>query len=130
VLTQGYWYLEDFWHQFGNSLHVGPLTMLVTMLCMGRTPLRKTRILVNCALLTYVLPSSFLAIPFVRVVQSYGLGDSIWSVVAAEVMLATPFAILVLHQYRHRRWRRTSGRLVSEGWRRARQTLPYSYDIL
>jgi multiple sugar transport system permease protein len=106
VLTQGYWYLEDFWRQFGNSLHVGLLTMLLTMLigslasfALGRTPLRETRILINCALLTYVLPSSFLAIPFLRVVQSYGLADSLWSVIAAEVMLATPFAILVLQQY-------------------------------
>jgi multiple sugar transport system permease protein len=106
VVTQGYWYLKDFWHQFGNSLRVGVLTMLLTMLigslasfAIGRTPLRKVRILINCALLTYVLPSAFLAIPFLRVVQSYGLSDSLWSVIAAEVMLATPFAILVLQQY-------------------------------
>ena len=23
VVTEGYWYLEYFWHQFGNSLYVG-----------------------------------------------------------------------------------------------------------
>ena len=23
VITQGYWYLEYFWHQFGNSLYIG-----------------------------------------------------------------------------------------------------------
>jgi multiple sugar transport system permease protein len=45
------------------------------------------------------LPSAFLAIPFLRVVQSYGLADSLWSVIAAEVMLATPFTILVLQHY-------------------------------
>jgi multiple sugar transport system permease protein len=33
------------------------------------------------------------------VVRSYGLADSLWSVIAAEVMFATPFAILVLQQY-------------------------------
>src|SRR5262249_6427506 len=43
------------------------------------------------ALLTYVLPSSFLAIPFLRVAQSYWLSDNLWGVIAAEVMFATPF---------------------------------------
>ena len=23
VMTQGYWYLEHFWHQFGNSFYIG-----------------------------------------------------------------------------------------------------------
>ncbi len=25
VLTQGYWYLEYFWHQFGNSVYIGAM---------------------------------------------------------------------------------------------------------
>ena len=32
VLTQGYWYLENFWHQFGNSFTVGLMTMALTLL--------------------------------------------------------------------------------------------------
>jgi multiple sugar transport system permease protein len=106
VWTQGYWYLEDFWNQFGNSLYVGLLTMFLTVLigslasfAIGRTRHRKGRLIINAALLTYVLPSSFLAIPFLRVAQRYGLSDSLWAVIAAEVMLATPIAILVLQQY-------------------------------
>ena len=106
VLTQGHWYLEDFWNQFGNSLYVGLLTMLLTVFIgslasftVGRMRLRKARLLTNAALLTYVLPSSFLAIPFLRVAQSYGLSDSLWAVIAAEVMFATPFAVLILQQH-------------------------------
>ena len=106
VWTQGYWYLEDFWNQFGNSLYVGLLTMFLTMLisslasfAVGRTRLRKGRLLINAALLTYILPSSFLAIPFLRLAQRYGLSDSLWAVIAAEVMFATPVAILILQQY-------------------------------
>jgi multiple sugar transport system permease protein len=106
VWTQGYWYLEDFWNQFGNSLYVGLLTMFLTMLigslasfAVGRARHRKGRLLINAALLTYVLPSSFLAIPFLRVAQSYGLSDSLWAVIAAEVMFASPVAILILQQY-------------------------------
>jgi multiple sugar transport system permease protein len=106
VWTQGYWYLEDFWNQFGNSLYVGLLTMFLTMVigslasfAVSRTPLRKGRLLINAALLTYVLPSSFLAIPILRIMHVYGLSDSLWSVIAAEVTFATPFAVLILQQY-------------------------------
>jgi multiple sugar transport system permease protein len=106
VLTQRHWYLENFWNQFGNSLYVGLLTMLLTVLIgslasfvVGRMRLRKARLLTNAALLTYVLPSSFLAIPFLRVAQSYGLSDNLWAVITAEVMFATPFAVLILQQY-------------------------------
>jgi multiple sugar transport system permease protein len=105
VLTGGHWYLEHVWNQFGNSLYVGLLTMFLTVLigslasfAVGRMQLRKARLLTNAALLSYVLPSSFLAIPFLRVAQSYGLSDNLWAVIAAEVMFATPFAILILQQ--------------------------------
>ena len=32
VVTQGYWYLEYFWEQFGNSLYVGVITVILTLL--------------------------------------------------------------------------------------------------
>jgi multiple sugar transport system permease protein len=32
VVTQGYWYLEYFWEQFGNSLYVGVATVFLTLL--------------------------------------------------------------------------------------------------
>ena len=31
VFTQGYWYLENFWHQFGNSVYVGAATTFLTL---------------------------------------------------------------------------------------------------
>src|SRR4029077_3282840 len=31
VLVGGYWFIEQFWHKFGNSLYIGLLTMLLTM---------------------------------------------------------------------------------------------------
>lgn len=106
IWTEGYWYLEHIWHQFGNSLYVGLLTMVLTVLigslasfAVGRMRLNKASLLTNAALLTYVVPTSFLAIPFSRIVQSYGLSDSLWAVIAAEVTFATPYAILILQQY-------------------------------
>ena len=106
VATQGYWYLEYLWHQFGNSLYVGVATVFQTLLIgslvsfsIGRMRLRHGWIVSNAALLTYVIPSSFLAIPFYRIMQKYGLANDLWSVIAAEVTFATPYAIFIFQQY-------------------------------
>jgi len=106
VWTEGHWYLEHFWHQFGNSLYVGLLTMVLTVLiaslasfAVSRMRLRKTWLLTDTALLIYVVPASLLAIPFSELVRSYGLSDNLWAVIAAEVMFATPFAVLILQHY-------------------------------
>jgi multiple sugar transport system permease protein len=106
VWTQGYWYLENFWHQFANSFYIGVATMLLTVLIgslasfgLGRMRLPGAPLLTNAALLTYVIPASFLAIPFERIMHSYGLADNLWAVIAAEVTFATPYAILIFHQY-------------------------------
>lgn len=101
-----YWRVNHFWLQFGNSLYMGAATMALTVLIgslaafsLGRLRLRKGWILSDIALLTYVLPSAFLAIPFVHIMHLYGLSDSLWSVIAAQVAFAAPYAILILHQY-------------------------------
>ena len=98
--------LEHFWHRFGNSILMGLATMVLTVLIgslasfvLGRMRLRGSRVIGDLALLTYVLPTAFLAIPFVHTMHRYGLTDSLWSVIAAEVAFATPYAILILHQY-------------------------------
>jgi len=106
VITQEARYLEDFWHQFGNSLFVGLLTMALTVLigslasfAVSRMRLSKGSLLTNAALLTYAIPSSFLIVPYFRIMHSYGLSDHLWAVIAAQVTFATPFAILILQLY-------------------------------
>jgi multiple sugar transport system permease protein len=106
VVTQGYWYLENFWHQFGNSVYMGAMTVLFTLLigslasfAIGRMRIRQGWLLTNAALLTYVIPASFLAIPFYRIMQIYGLADNLWAVIAALVTFATPYAIFIFQNY-------------------------------
>jgi multiple sugar transport system permease protein len=106
VATEGYWYLENFWHQFGNSLYLGAATVFLTLLIgslasftIGRMRFRYGWLLSNAALLTYVIPASFLAIPFYRIMHFYGLSNNLWSVIAAEVTFATPYAIFIFQQY-------------------------------
>jgi multiple sugar transport system permease protein len=106
VVTQEARYLEEFWHQFGNSLYIGMLTMVLTMLigslasfAVSRLRLSKGSLLTNAALLTYAIPASFLIVPYYLIMHSYGLANSLWAVIAAQVAFATPFAILILQLY-------------------------------
>jgi multiple sugar transport system permease protein len=106
VVTQQARYLEDFWHQFGNSLYIGLSTMLLTVLigslasfAASRLRLGKGSLLTNAALLTYAIPASFVIVPFYRIMYGYGLLDDPWAVIAAQVAFATPFAILILQLY-------------------------------
>jgi len=106
VLTQGYWLVEDFWHQFGNSFFIGLMTMSLTVLIgslasfgISRMRLSKGWLLVNAPLLTYAVPASFLVIPFSRLMASYGLSNTLWAIIAANVTFAAPYAILILQQY-------------------------------
>lgn len=106
VFTEGFWYLERFWHQFGNSFIVGLSVMFCTLLIgslasftVGRMRLRRGWMLTNAALMTYVIPASFLAIPLYRVMQMYGLGNQLTSVIAALTTFATPYAIFIFSQY-------------------------------
>jgi multiple sugar transport system permease protein len=106
VLTQGYWLVEDFWHQFGNSVFIGLMTMSLTVVigslasfAIGRMRLSKSWLLANAPLATYAVPASFLVIPFSRLMAHYGLSNSLWAIVAANVTFAAPYAILILQQY-------------------------------
>ena len=106
VVTERFWYLERFWHQFGNSFCVGLMTMFLTLLIgslasftVGRMRLRNGWLLTNAALMTYVIPASFLAIPFYRIMQIYGLTNHLWAVIAAITTFATPYAIFIFAQY-------------------------------
>jgi len=106
VLTQGHWYLEHFWRQFANSIYIGAMVTFFALLfgsltsfAIGRMRIRHGWLVSNIALLTYVIPASFLAIPFYRIMQNYGLANNPWSVIAALVAFATPYAIFVFQEY-------------------------------
>ena len=106
VLTEGHWYLEHFWRQFANSMYMGAMVTILTLtigsltsFSIGRMRIRHGWLVSNAALLTYVIPASFLAIPFYRIMQNYGMANNLWSVIAALVAFATPYAFFVLQEY-------------------------------
>ena len=106
VLFESYWYLADFWHQFGNSAYIGLATMVLTVaiaslagFALGRMRLSRGWIVSNAALLIYTIPAYFLVIPYYRLMHSYGLMDSLWSIIAANVTFTVPYALFILQWY-------------------------------
>jgi multiple sugar transport system permease protein len=106
VLFQRYWYLQDFWHQLGNSFVIGIMTMVLTVLiaslasfALGRMRLGTGSVISTAALLVYMVPAYFLVIPFYLLMHGYGLMDSLWAVIAADVTFAVPYAVLILQWY-------------------------------
>ena len=106
VVSQEYWYLQYFWEQFGRSVFLAAMTVIFTLsigsfaaFSVGRLRIRHGWLVTNCALLTYVIPASFLAIPFYRLMAQYGLMNNLWAVIAALVAFATPYAIFIFQQY-------------------------------
>ena len=61
--------------------------------------LRNGSMLTNAALMTYVIPASFLAIPIYRIMQIYGLGNHLSSLILTLTTFATPYAIFIFSQY-------------------------------
>jgi multiple sugar transport system permease protein len=106
VIFQGFWYLEDFWHQLGNSFTIGLMTMVLTVVLsslasfsLSRMRLSKGWVVSNAALLLYTIPAYFLVIPYYLLMHNYGLMDSLWSVIAADVVFTLPYALFILQWY-------------------------------
>jgi multiple sugar transport system permease protein len=106
VWNETYWLLALFWRQMGNSVFIGVAVAILvlvigtlTSFTISRLRIRHGWVLTNAALLTYVIPQSFLAIPFYGIMRQYGLADNPWSVIAVEVTFATPYAIFIFQQY-------------------------------
>ena len=106
VLFQGYWYLEDFWRQFGNSIYIGFVSMALTVaigstasFTLGRMRLSPGWVPSNAALLVYAVPAFILVTPFYRLMHAYGLLDSLWSIIGVDVVFSLPCTLLVLQWY-------------------------------
>ena len=106
VFDTSYWLLAKFWGQMSNSFWIGIIVASLTLsigtltsFTIGRLRIRQGWMLTNAALMTYVIPMSFLAIPFYGIMGKYGLTDNPLAVIAVEVTFATPYAIFIFQQY-------------------------------
>jgi multiple sugar transport system permease protein len=106
VLQEDHFFLQNFWRQLANSVVVALGTMALVLavatlasFAIGRLRLRFGHFISNAALLTYLIPAAFLAIPFYKVMGEYGLLNSRMALVFAMSTFAIPYAIWVLRQY-------------------------------
>ena len=106
VFTESHFFLQHFWIQLGNSIFVAFATMALVLVtaslasyAIGRLKMRYGHVISNTALLTYLIPAAFVAIPFYKVMSDYGLLNSLWALIFAMSTFAIPYAIWVLRQY-------------------------------
>jgi len=99
-------FVRYFWKQLGTSLTVSLWTMVLVgaiaamgSFAMARMKFRFRRYVSGLTLFTYVIPSSFLAIPFFKLMADYDLIDTKLALVLAMVTFATPYALWVLSDY-------------------------------
>ena len=99
-------FVRYFWRQLGTSLIVSLWTMVVVAavaalgsFAMARMKFRFRRYVSGLTLFTYVIPSSFLAIPFFQMMGNYDLIDTKLALILAMVTFASPYALWVLSDY-------------------------------
>lgn len=97
--------VQYFWQQLGNSVFIAVAVASITLaisiganFAITRLKLPGGRTITNIALLTYLIPAAFLAIPMYRTMGLYRLTDTPWSLIFAMVALASPYAIWVMNQ--------------------------------
>jgi multiple sugar transport system permease protein len=97
--------VQYFWSQLGASVFIAVMVALITLVigacanfAITRIRIRGGRTITNIALLTYLIPAAFLAIPMYKTMGAYGLVDNPWSLIFAMVALASPYAIWVMNQ--------------------------------
>ena len=106
VVEEDHFFLQNFWRQLGNSVFVAIGTMALVLavaslasFAITRLKLRYGHVISNAALLTYLIPAAFLAIPFYGVMGDYGLLNTRWALIFAMSTFAIPYAIWVMRQY-------------------------------
>jgi multiple sugar transport system permease protein len=106
VLEQGHFFLNHFWIQLWNSVFVAVMAALITLAVASAAVFAISRLrlswgggVTTLALLTYLIPAAFLAVPMYKTMSQYGILNTQWALIFSVVAFATPYAIWVLKQY-------------------------------
>jgi multiple sugar transport system permease protein len=99
-------FVKFFWRWMTNSVVVAAVTMFGVLVvaalgsfALGRIRFGLGRVISGMTLFTYIIPSSFLSIPFFKIMGDYDLLDSYWSLILAMITFASPYALWVLWDY-------------------------------
>ncbi len=106
VVLQESVFVKYFWRWMWNSVVVAAATMLAVLViaALGSFALGRIRFplapwVSGMTLFTYIIPASFLSIPFFKIMGDYDLLDTYWALIAAMVTFASPYALWVLWDY-------------------------------
>ena len=106
TVRQSNYLVSAFWIQLTNSVTIALMTTLAVVIvgtlgsfALARIRFRGSRIISSMTLFTYIIPSSFLSIPFFKLMADYDLLGSKLSVVLAMITFASPYAVWILWDY-------------------------------
>jgi multiple sugar transport system permease protein len=106
VIFQQSPFVKFFWRWLANSLWVSAATMgaVLVVAAMGSFALGRIRFglgrwVSGITLFTYIIPASFLSIPFFKIMGDYDLLDTYWALIFAMTTFAAPYALWVLWDY-------------------------------
>ena len=106
VLFQESPFVKYFWRWLANSLLVSSAVMVAVLAvaamgsyALGRIRFGLGRLVSGMTLFTYIIPASFLSIPFFKIMGDYDLLDTYWALIFAMTTFAAPYALWVLWDY-------------------------------
>jgi len=106
TLQQSNYFVSQFWTQLYNSVAIALLTTAAVLVvgtlgsfALARIRFRGSRFISGMTLFTYIIPSSFLSIPFFKLMADYDLIGTKLSVILVMITFASPYAVWILWDY-------------------------------
>jgi multiple sugar transport system permease protein len=106
TVRQSNYLVSQFWVQLKNSVAIALMNTGVVLVvgtlasyALARIRFRGSRAIQSMTLFTYIIPSSFLSIPFFKLMADYDLLGTKVSVVLAMITFASPYAVWILWDY-------------------------------
>jgi multiple sugar transport system permease protein len=103
---QSNYLVSRFWVQLYNSLMIGLATTAIVLVvgatgsfALARLHFRGSRSISSMALFTYIIPSSFLSIPFFKLMADYDLLNTKTALILAMITFTSPYAVWILWDY-------------------------------
>ncbi|HSB82348.1 MAG TPA: carbohydrate ABC transporter permease [Candidatus Methylomirabilis sp.] len=106
TIRQSNYLVSQFWIQLYNSVSIALMTTAAVLVvgtlgsfALARIRFRGSRAIQSMTLFTYIIPSSFLSIPFFKLMADYDLIGTQLSVILTMITFASPYAVWILWDY-------------------------------
>jgi multiple sugar transport system permease protein len=106
TIHQSNYLVSEFWIQLYNSVIIALLTTAAVVVvgtlgsfALARIQFRGSRLISSMTLFTYIIPASFLSIPFFKLMADYDLLGTQLSVILAMITFTSPYAVWILWDY-------------------------------